>query len=550
MNGVFPFDDLKWVLNGSDLSVELVKFDANGDLADIDCFYEQIRKSDLLVIPWEGSLINRFIERNKHDNRFQQLVASTDIKRVAWSMDTHHQWQVEQMCQKYFHTYYTAHSDYLNKFEAVKGVWLPCYWQFGGREELWKLSNVKQEKTCDIVSIYRSYLNIGDRNIVAAKCMHYLENKQLSHFLGSVSHERYCQALLAGKVVLNISIIDDLNMRNFEAIGLNQILLTNKVSDHDKVSLDYRNTVFFKRDASDFPEALDKALALSQSARLSTVENILNHHMLIHRYVEMFNRELGLSLRVLPFEKTVLPNELKQSFSIDLSAGDVVFSPVEVSLKAVWNYLNLGDAKSAFSELQWLSEQNSEKLKDHQEFILQLFIRVLQMVDTANITEYQVLLQTMTSAVLRKSIETVMKNATLNVLLGARQKLKNNEAVRVLSRTLAQYTLRFAVEFYSRGDSEKSKEFARITQELDSAGDSTGEATYLLAQIALLENQIDIALNLWKQVSELFPNTARSSEAKRQCVLLGIKKAQLLAKNQEQNEIDQLLAETLAILEA
>ena len=410
LSGNFFADDLEWVQGGSELQVDIVNMDTKGSPEDMDAFYDKLYKCDLFVVQWEAYAVQRLFARHSSDKRFMEFMTSPNVKRVFWSMDSHHQWPVEQKLQSFFHTIYTAHSNYIDRLEEGKGVWLPCYWQHGSRKQLWAESNVTVEPSYDIVSAFQAYLGIGDRNIIMAKCMHLLEKSQLSYFLGNVSSERSCNALRSGKVVLNVSIMDDLNLRNIEAIALNKVMLASRVPDHDKLDLDYRNTVFFNRDMSDFLEALDMALTLASTERPSTVENILDHHMLMHRYITMFNRELGLNLRGLPFEKVGLPNTEKQSFIVDLQAGDIVFSPVDLSLKAVWCHLNYDQDQDAFSELQWLCKQESEKLQDHQDFILQLFMRILHREFKESSLGYQVLLLSLSSMVMEKSIQSVMKN--------------------------------------------------------------------------------------------------------------------------------------------
>ena len=72
----------------------------------------------------------------------------------------------------------------------------------------------------------------------------------------------------------------------------------------------------------------------------------------------------------------------------------------------------------------------------------------------------------------------------------------------------------------------------------------------MLAQIALNEDNLDVALDLWKKVADFFANTDRGSEARTKCALLGVKKAQLLAQNSDQKQISQLLLDVQTALEA
>lgn len=64
---------------------------------------------------------------------------------------------------------------------------------------------------------------------------------------GKKSHEALITKILQHKVVLNLSLADDLNMRNFEALALNRILLTNKVQDHELLAQWEENIVYLDR---------------------------------------------------------------------------------------------------------------------------------------------------------------------------------------------------------------------------------------------------------------------------------------------------------------
>jgi hypothetical protein len=131
----------------------------------------------------------------------------------------------------------------------------------------------------------------------------YFQKIGVRYHLGPVkSGMNYMNLILKSRIVLNISLLDDLNIRNFEAWGLNRPMLTNKVPDHDYIKdVDYSSTYFFQRNLSDFGKVLQNALSADKTPDTSI--SVLNGHMLIHRYIEMINKVLGTNYCVKKFNE-------------------------------------------------------------------------------------------------------------------------------------------------------------------------------------------------------------------------------------------------------
>jgi len=55
---------------------------------------------------------------------------------------------------------------------------------------------------------------------------------------------------MESKIVFNISLAGDLNMRNFEALLFNRIHISDRIEDQGKLTEDW-SPCFFKRDLSD-----------------------------------------------------------------------------------------------------------------------------------------------------------------------------------------------------------------------------------------------------------------------------------------------------------
>ena len=366
----FPWKDWATVINKDEIDLECVA---------VQAFAARIMKKhfDLVCFFCEGAKVHQLFLQYKNEGAFQKFWQNESIKKVAWSMDTHHQWPIETQYQQYFSTYYTAHSNYIDKFEPEKAKWLPCsLFVDSDRLDLIRLLAMKQAKTFDVVSVYRDYLHIGDRNAAMYECYEWMQEKGISVFLGQTNQfkengqNHYYQALLSAKIVLNLSIMDDLNMRNFEALALNQVMVTNRVPDHAKIDLDYSNTVFFDRfDQQSFAAAMEEALEKAKNPK-QTIDSVINKHMQIHRYVELFNRELGTQLEVPNLDVAKILAELKAEnagreksvFAFSTEQGDIRYDGQEIGVKAVYSYLQHDQADKALQAMMHLLSMDTTVL--------------------------------------------------------------------------------------------------------------------------------------------------------------------------------------------
>ena len=386
-----------------------------GNFEDFLRKYEK-ESFNLLIFHGDGFSIQETFQKNAKNPSFIRFLQDTSLKKAAWTLDSHHEWQVEVQLEKYFDTYYVAHANYLDKFPAGKAKWLPCALLFDAtRREGIAYSAQETKKTTDVVMVYRSYLGIGDRNAAVWECWKILQRKgykvrlmQTDQHGRENSMNRYYQALLSGRVILNLSIMDDLNMRNFEALMLNQVMVTNRVPDHEKIGLDYSNVVFFdKFDERSFCEAIEQGMKMSEGNVKQTAGPVLNHDTYLHRFVTMINDQLGLDLKVrnLDIDKEIeragtLP---VQEFEPSAEHGDVVYGEMELGLKAMNTYLGMGQpAKSLKIMLDFLRKY--AKPEDWQGRFSDLFITaqqcagVCQRVDSL---EGELLLQTLLEAIHR-----------------------------------------------------------------------------------------------------------------------------------------------------
>jgi hypothetical protein len=123
------------------------------------------------------------------------------------------------------------------------------------------------------------------RNLSYFKIAQVLEMMGEKYFFGTArggswENQALVTALMENSVVLNVSLADDLNMRNFEGLALNRILLTNRTPDHEIVGEYAENIVYFRRDLADFTERATEALERSP-ANIS--DSFLEQHHIIQR---------------------------------------------------------------------------------------------------------------------------------------------------------------------------------------------------------------------------------------------------------------------------
>ena len=190
--------------------------------------------------------------------------------------------------------------NHLNNVDGVKFRWLPCAYNITSIDGLVEINKSSIKQLYDLICIYRyfpKHESLNNRNIVAYETLKIMgEKKNIKYCYCNVPYGvDYISALRSSRIVLNISMSGDLNIRNFECIGFNRTMLADKVADHDSIGLDYKNTYFFNSNLFDFRASLDRALE-DKSQVKPTFGNIINCHTLMHRYVSIINNEIGLNI--------------------------------------------------------------------------------------------------------------------------------------------------------------------------------------------------------------------------------------------------------------
>jgi len=293
----FPHRDIKYIKDGETL--EIVPFPKLELITDeeIESLTKEANTADMLIVALFGT----------NPEKLERLgLERIHTHKALWTFDSHHCYEKERLFQKYFNTYFVAHSPYIEKFNDVRAEWVPdCFIRFDidHLKELRLRSLFEKYIKYDVVFPFNPY-NIGNRLAMAQMLKEYLQKTGVRYHLGPVkSGMTYMNMILKSRVVLNISLIDDLNIRNFETWGLNRTLLTNKVPGHDKIKdMDFSSTWFFQRNLSDFGQVLRNALSDDETPDTSI--SVLNNHMLIHRYIEMINKALDTNYCVKKFNES------------------------------------------------------------------------------------------------------------------------------------------------------------------------------------------------------------------------------------------------------
>ena len=349
-NFVSDFDFLE---NSEEL--EIVNIYNNPLIQQPDELFAMYKQMDLVIFLWDAHFMRQMFEQNSSLKNFREFFLSKSVRKVWWTLDSHHLWRQELPFQKYFDHIYIAHSNFLSKFEKETVRLLPGFFESCSIQDLIELTARKVEKTVDVSMVYGNYSYIGDRNFIIWKIREVLERKKINYYLGTVRRKLpYLQMLKSCRVGLSVSLSgSNVDQRFFEVLGLNGVLLAEKIPAHKDMKMNLSHAHFFDRNLDDFENALELAL----SDHVTGVEDswqVLNNHMQFHRYIELINRELGTNFRVAPVPRWILNNSLKKSMEVEkffFSPDDQKYSGVIVSWKAILTCIVSAKFKEAFTIL-------------------------------------------------------------------------------------------------------------------------------------------------------------------------------------------------------
>jgi hypothetical protein len=191
-----------------------------------------------------------------------------------WTMDSHHLGKHEARAARNFDHVFVAHKNYLSLFPKESSSYLPCSFSLAPEEVVAEYlksdsRDLNSSTQGDICAPFAAY-PWQKRNLGYLEGLWATNDLGKRGFFGTVRggmlpNEGLVKTILSHRVVFNLSLKDDLNMRNFEALALNKILLTNRVTGHSLLQEFYENIVFLESDLSDFGEKLNLAISLEPS---------------------------------------------------------------------------------------------------------------------------------------------------------------------------------------------------------------------------------------------------------------------------------------------
>jgi hypothetical protein len=306
-NDYFFLED--WNLVQGNPAVELIRGPSITHVQDIVPFIKKMAEVDVMIFMVHGGYsFFDFINRFKHIPAFMNIMLSTpQTKKVLWSVDSHKMQNLEGGLASWdiIDTFYSAHSQFMDALPQEKAQWLPCCYRLSNMKDLRDLNNEKIEKSIDVGFFY-NVDPTGDRNGLALKAKAICDDLGYTSLFGHVGNWFYmADAIKRSRLNLNLSMSKELNYRTFELLAYNAHMIGDKTVDHDKVNLDYSNTIFIDRHLSDFKEKL-KAFMEKEQVEKKTADSVLSEHMLVHRIVTIINRELNTNLKVVdPLLKSV-----------------------------------------------------------------------------------------------------------------------------------------------------------------------------------------------------------------------------------------------------
>jgi hypothetical protein len=216
-------------------------------------------------------------------------------KIILWTQDNHHQVITPEL-YKFFYKIYAAHSDFYDSKLLPNISHLPCCFAAEDLDKVYRFNNHNFQKNYDVSSSFMLYQGY-ERNYDFLRIAKILKKNDLNFAFARTSLmngdiSNYLQLMLQSKVILNITLKGELNMRFFESQVLNRTILMDEIKGLESLNLDLRNTFFFKRDLSNFEEVLDQAISHKP---VSVYEHYLLNHTMLNRLSRIIQDLTGIT---------------------------------------------------------------------------------------------------------------------------------------------------------------------------------------------------------------------------------------------------------------
>lgn len=186
-----------------------------------------------------------------------------------WTMDSHHLGTHEMRAQKYFDHVFLAHEAYSHLFSKESSSILPCSFSLAPESVVRQvIASTQPLHPIGVSAPFAPYPWQG-RNHKYFLGFKAAEELKLPNFFGAVRgganypNEALIRTLMSYKAVLNVSLSDDLNMRNFEALALNRVLISNRLKSHSFLKPWEDNIIFVDNDFSNIKAKLIESQSIS-----------------------------------------------------------------------------------------------------------------------------------------------------------------------------------------------------------------------------------------------------------------------------------------------
>ena len=275
-------------------------------------------RDDLIIVSLSGhnplDTVRGLIEM-VGDQEWRQRKA----KVVLRTQDSHHQLDDELAIIDDVDWIAIAHSSYLKFFPADKVMHVPCSLYYSRSMAREWLRQTSATKDVDVVFPFQLYRG-EPRNALAYEVFRNLNRRGITTKFGFFRYFRNSEAppllweeLGRARVILNLPLRNDFNIRNFEASLFTSWHVTPKLSDHDLVRMNWSNTRFVGSDALHITSTIEDILLSGQESELisSPRELVLHDHTVNDRIYQIIDFVLGTTLQAQPkvFDAVTSPNK-------------------------------------------------------------------------------------------------------------------------------------------------------------------------------------------------------------------------------------------------
>lgn len=257
-----------------------------------------------------------------------------------WTMDSHHLGKHESRAQKYFDHVFIAHEAYASLFSKEDSSILPCSFSLAPESRVEELLAAAQPTDSQGVCAPFAPYPWQERNYKYFLGLKAAEELKLVHFFGAIRggalypNEALISKLLSYKTTLNVSLSDDLNMRNFEALALNRVLISNRLKSHELLKPWEDNIVFVSEDFSNIKEKLIESQRISPR---DFSKSFLSSHSIRARLQRIIETLTGHHFALLDaHQKNGIEGSEAVGYEGSIGTREDKYSPIFLLARAKW----------------------------------------------------------------------------------------------------------------------------------------------------------------------------------------------------------------------